>query len=349
MSWTTCLDVTLVVLQSILLYRIARLAQELRGDRIIAAAKLVKARLEARSSACSHQAIRLDDLTDCQRATLERLRGEYLREEGELDDLWEPFLLRHLVHCDWNEAEAVAKLRRTATWRNEHGAAAIRRKLAEGRSVMQHDGVRRLLRSIGFAIMHRRSLSGDVLTIVDVGSLDLDAWCEQLSDAEFAEVALQLLESVSHHADALSYRERTLVRQAFVFDYEALRWVHLSPRIFRRLYPHLKSLEAYYPEQVGSVLCVHASPLFVHLWGVLAPWLSPALRQRISIVSSEHTRAALMGVAPPSNLPTAFGGTCATLPEDVCQLVGWSTAASDGKAAWPPSGKLAGYWSSPQS
>ena len=53
--------------------------------------------------------------------------------------------------------------------------------------------------------------------------------------------------------------------------------------------------------------------------GVLSPWFSARLHQRTTIVSSEQTRAALMRVgAPPNCWPTAFGGTCDTLPANVC-------------------------------
>ena len=133
------------------------------------------------------------------------------------------------------------------------------------------------------------------------------------------------------------------MRQAVIFDYQELCWAHLSPSVIRRLSAPLSLPDAHYPELVGSVACVHASPLFVHLWGLLSPWLSEGLRSRVSILSTEQTRTALMRTAMPSHLPTAYGGTCNVMPPDVRGALGVDKVASDVKLAWTDRGKLAGY------
>jgi len=335
------LDVLLVVLLAVLLYRIARLAQELSGDELNAAVKLVKARRALRRNA-SHRLVKLDDLTAEQRAKIDRVRDEYLRENGELDELWEPFLLRFLVHCEWNEADAIVSARATAAWRSE-GAAAIRRRVAEGWKVAEHEGVRRLFGTLGLVPVHRRSLQGDLLTIADIGSLDPDTWLQRLSDDEFTDAVVHLLETLSYHADALSAKERTLVRQALVLDYEDLRWAHLSPSVLRRLCAPLALVDAHYPELIGSATCVHASPLFVHLWDALAPCLSVGLRGRVSILGREHTHATLRRTVTPSHLPTAYGGTCDVMPSDVRSALGLDKVASELTIRWIHHGKLAGY------
>ena len=335
-------DVLLMVLLAVLLYRIARLAQVLSGDQLNAAVKLVKARRSARRNASHLRLVKLDDLTAEQRAMIERVRDEYLRENGELDELWEPFLLRFLVHCEWNEADTIEKLRSTIVWRTDC-AAAIRRRVAEGWKVAEHEGVRRLFRTLGLVPMHRRSLQGDVLTIADIGSLDPDTWLQRLSDDEFTDAVVHLLETLSYHADALSAKERTLVRQALVLDYEELRWAHLSPSVLRRLRAPLALVDAHYPELIGSATCVHASPLFVHLWGALAPCLSVGLRGRVSIQGREQTHATLLRTVTPSHLPTSYGGTCDVMPSDVRSALGLDKVASELPIQWIRHGKLAGY------
>ena len=64
-------------------------------------------------------------------------------------------------------------------------------------------------------------------------------------------------------------RERRLVRQAIVLDYEGLAWQHLNPRIFFRLRPQVALLDTYYPEFVGSATCINVPGLFVHLWAIV--------------------------------------------------------------------------------
>lgn len=336
------ISLALVLLQAVLLYRIACIAQDLSGDRLIAAAKLVKVKSAARAKATS-SVVQLDELTAEQRAMLERVRSEYRRDNGELDDLWEPFLLRYLVHCGWKEAETLEMLRPAAAWRREHGAAAIRQQLADGWKVAEHECVQSLFGHLGVVLMHGRAICGDVLTIADIGSLDADAWMEQLTDDEFADVALHLLEALSYHADALSVRERVLVRHAFVMDYEELGWSHLMPALLRRLYPSMTLFDAYYPELVGSILCVHVRPLFVHLWGVLQGWLSVRLRGKVTLVTPEATRSALVQLAAPSQLPSAYGGMCDAMPRDVRTALGFDELPAKVLLGWPAQGKLVGY------
>jgi hypothetical protein len=117
------------------------------------------------------------------------------------------------------------------------------------------------------------------------------------------------------------------VRHAFILDYTRFEWVHLHPRIFLRLRPTAALLEAYYPEFVGGATCVNAPPLFVHLWAVVSPWLSPGVRERVSTADAEHTPDALKRIAPPHALPCAYGGTCAAPPDDVCAALGVEACA----------------------
>ena len=53
---------------------------------------------------------------------------------------------------------------------------------------------------------------------------------------------------------------------------------------FFRIKPQFELLQLYYPEFVGSAACINVPPLFVHLWRVLSPWMSPSIRSS----SKEH-------------------------------------------------------------
>ena len=88
-------------------------------------------------------------------------------------------------------------------------------------------------------------------------------------------------------------RASQLVRHAFLLDYEGMGWRHLNPSIFFRLRPIVASLNAHYPEFIGSATLINTPPLFVHLWAIVSPWLSPAVRKRVTTVEPHMTLAAV--------------------------------------------------------
>ena len=112
------------------------------------------------------------------------------------------------------------------------------------------------------------------------------------------------------------------MRHAFLFDYEGLGWRHLNPSIFFRLRPIVASLNAYYPEFIGSATLINTPPLFVHLWAIVSPWLSPAVRKRVTTVEPGMTLVAVSKLVPPSSLPKLYGGTCEEVPSEVRHALG---------------------------
>jgi len=336
--------VGLVLLQVFLLYHIARSADALRGPRLLAAARAVYAKRSARHAAhAGERVVQLDTLAAAKRAMLERMRAAYVNAGGELDELWEPFLLRFLVGAEWNEANALQQLLPAARWRREHGASAIRRKCAGGWKLGAHPALARLVSSVGFTFGHRRTWGGDVISVGDIGSLDKEALFRQLSDDEFNDLCLHIFEFLYHHADRLSIEERYLVRNAVVLDYHGLAWRHLHPDIFFRLRPQVRDLNLYYPEFVGSATCLNVPDLFVHLYSVISPWLSEGLRKRMTTADIEQTRDVLAKLAPPSSLPGPYGGTCKTMPADVRQLLGLDSKPRSSLERMFGPGKLFGY------
>ena len=49
-------------------------------------------------------------INDTQREMLESARTVYMAAGGELDELWQPFLMRFLVAHDWNMAKVSKQL-----------------------------------------------------------------------------------------------------------------------------------------------------------------------------------------------------------------------------------------------
>ncbi len=231
----------LVVLQVLLLYKIARKAETLDGPRLLHAAKLAQDRKhtkEAERQKARERSIPIDELTPAQEALLLKAREFFLSNGGELDELWQPFLLRFLIGHNWDEAKALAHVAKTARWRAREGASAARRRIVvDGWKPVDHPALMRLMKCIGFMPCHRTSYDGDQLIIIDVGSFTPERWFALLSERDFADACVHIFEYILYRADEASMRRKCLVRTAVVLDYEGLAWHHLNPRILLRLRP----------------------------------------------------------------------------------------------------------------
>ena len=323
---------SLILIQATLLYKIARKAEALRGPRLVAAARSVRADQVAQREVAVQRRERkmsLGSLDERQRGMLERARAVYTKEGDALDDLWEPFLLRFFVSAEWNEAEALRRMLATAEWRRKVGAAAVRQKFASGGfKVGAHPAMARMLNAMGIAMCHRRTKDGDLLQLGHVGAFDPDLWLRTMTDDEFTDLGLHFCEYLGYTADALSAAEKRLVRQAFVLDYDGMGWRHLNMSIFLRLQPQIAIMATYYPEMIGSATCVNAPSLFSFLWGIVSPGLSDNMRQRVQTVTEDETHAALARLAPADALPRTLGGECDELPADVRDALGLDAAAA---------------------
>lgn len=201
----------LVCIQALLLSSIVRKTKALRSTRLIAAAHSAAARAAGHErKRVGQRVVQMDELEPQKRAMLQRLRGGYVQAGGEVDELWEPFLLRFLVATDWNEAEAKRKMVDAARWRREHGVNAIRKLYVNGgRKLGQHPFFGKQLASLGLAVAHQRAHDGDVLTISAIGTFTPDMWFQTISDDEYFELSLHIFEYLSATADRLSHNERT--------------------------------------------------------------------------------------------------------------------------------------------
>ena len=299
----------LVILQSVLLYLVARTAERLDGKQLLRAAQIVRDRAASATRSrreATANSFQMNSLTPAQEAILARARQTFLDNGGDLDHLERPFLLRFLVGNNWNEQAATRQLEATARWRARDGASEIRRKLLAGAKPAEHTALLRLLSTIGIAPSHRTTARGNILSILHVGSFDPERWFGVLNDRDFADAALHLFEHLAFQADLASDACGALVNQEVILDYEGLGWHHLNPRIFFRLSKQLKIPDAYYPEFIGSALCVNAPSHFIHLWGMVSPLLSQRLRSRVTTVPLPHTAHRGTPRAPPHPPHAAF-------------------------------------------
>ena len=248
----------LILLQLILLVRIARALEGLNPAKIAEAIKASQSEKQENEIAAKQRSkVCLDELDATQKAMLARGRTAYLGAGGELDELWEPFLLRFYVNYNWNEEVALEKMTATARWRRDQSVDAIRRRYASGKKLGQHPSYTTLLNAIGAGFGHRRALDGDMLSVVAIGHFSPDVWFRTQSDDEYYEISLHVFEWLMLTADALSAKERYLCRQTMILDYDGLSWQHLNPRIFFRMRPEIAVLAQYYPECMGAAICIN--------------------------------------------------------------------------------------------
>ena len=222
------------------------------------------------------EVVHLDELTAAQRDSIEQARQIYVDAGGTLDAYWQPFLVRFLVNHHWVlSSAAAAQLQATAKWRASSGAAELRRQLLGGDvTFVSCPHVLTNLQCVWLLPCHSRSFRGDSISFMHVDSLDVPHWMHIISDDDYFQVNLTLMELQCLTNDRLSVESRTLVRTINLFDCHGVGLKHCAPRVLRRLKPTLKLADLYYPEMVSTAMALNA-PWAVHkVWSLMSPFLS---------------------------------------------------------------------------
>jgi hypothetical protein len=271
--------------------------------------------------------VRIDNLSTQQHEALSAARDIYLAAGGVLDELWQPFLIRFLVAHKWSVGRATEQLQATARWRQTSGANVVRRRLREGWRPLEMYYVLENQRCVWFFPTFGLAYTGDVISHLFVGTLDVPAWMQIIDDAQYFQYNLAIMEFQSYTNDRLTAQGRTLVRHVNVFDCAGMCSKHLSPRALRRLKPCMPLGDLYYPEFMSCALCINAPWIFTKIWAVLRLWLSKDIQARTEIVSRSETPAVIARLAPLSEIPTAthYGmGTLAVVPRSVSERIGYA-------------------------
>ncbi|KAJ5772232.1 hypothetical protein N7520_002761 [Penicillium odoratum] len=66
---------------------------------------------------------------------------------------------------------------------------------------------------------------------------------------------------------------------------------------------------SYYPETLGHVFIIGASPFFITIWDMVKKWFDPPTLLKINILSPSETKATLLTHIAPENLPEEYGGS----------------------------------------
>ena len=287
--------------------------------------------------------LNLDSLTRVQQEQLGRARQIYLEAGGELDIYWQPQLVRHLIAHNWSlhstekPSKCKAQLVATARWRKSVGANDVRRRLREGewRFVdMLH--VQPTLGVIWFLPCSALSHTGDLVSYLFLGTLDVATWLRIIDNAQYYDYNMCVLECQAYFNDKLSFESRRLVRHVNLLDGEGMGLRHISPRALRRLMPCFPVGDLYYPEMLSAAVLTNAPWVLYKAWSIVRHLLSPELQARTIIVSKAETAATLARLTTVEQVPTAIaggGGASASLSPDTAAVLGYAQmdAASFGE------------------
>lgn len=165
------------------------------------------------TEALGQERVGLDELSAEQRASLAHVRTLYVEAGGVLDELWEPFCLRFLVQHKWKFGKPLlSQISSTAKWRKASGANDIRAYLLSGeRTFAMCPHVLTALAYVWFLPCHSRSLRGDLVSFLALGSIAFPHWFKHMTDAEYWAYNVAVMEFQGLRNDQLSRETRTLV------------------------------------------------------------------------------------------------------------------------------------------
>jgi len=272
----------------------------------------------------------IDQLSADQEQALAEARRIYVEAGGVLDELERPFLIRFLVFFKWRAKKAQKMLLATAAWRASSGANAIRRRIlsAEGFKFVDFPYARKHLQLLWALPLHGLTSSGDIMSFMHVGSMadHMSTWYADVTDGEFFEYNLHVLEMYLVQADRESVRCGVLRRSSVVFDCMGTKLSQVSTKLVSRLKPALPLPDLYYPELVGATFALNA-PWAVHtLWGLIKVFLSKEIQAKVVILSPKETETSFMSHVRPEDVPkfVTSSALCSTMPLDVAMATGFA-------------------------
>lgn len=258
--------------------------------------------------------VALDELTDKQREQIEELSAKYVGAGGKLDKYGDIFILRFLVANHWKMEKAEKQLLSTAKWRKRHHADEFRAQIHSGLRYADIPHMRELYTCVSVANYLTETKAGDIMTIIDYGSLNVDRFFSQINNAEYFDINTFILEYVGYHADKTSRERGHLCRQAICIDAEGIGLKHVSLRMFIRFKPVMPLADLYYPELLGAVRVLNAAWALHQGWKLVKPLLSKDIQAMVKILDKAHSPKALTLLADAKDLPPCYDGTATELP-----------------------------------
>lgn len=256
----------------------------------------------------------LSELTASQHEMIKELSTKYQGAGGKLDEFGDIFILRFLVANGWKMHKAEKQVLSTARWRQRHHADEFREQIRNGLRYADIPHVREIFRCVSVANYLTETEYGDIMTVIDYGSLNVDRFFSLINNAEYFDVNTFILEYLTYHADKASRERGHLCRQAMCIDAEGIGLKHVSLRMFIRFKPVMPLADLYYPELLGAARVINAAWALHQGWKLVKPLLSKEIQAMVKILDKAHSQKALTALANPKDLPPCYNGTASRLP-----------------------------------
>jgi len=106
-------------------------------------------------------------------------------------------------------------------------------------------------------------------------------------------------------------------------------------RVFWRIKACLPLCDWYYPELFGWMMTCNAQGPMAVFWSLVSPLLSTELQRLVSILPPSRSYGAILRLAPPTSVPSCYGGSLCTLPEEEIRRLPTLPRSTDYAAAYP--------------
>ncbi|KAM7301471.1 SEC14-like protein 2 [Ixodes scapularis] len=239
----------------------------------------------------------LEDLSESQRAALDRMRSAVADLPGERTD---HFLLRWLRARDFDVSKAENMLRRNVEWRSEHKMDSLVEDYQESE----------LVRRFFPGGILECSPNGNPVFLIPIGNVDIRGFLQIYPAEEVRRHCGYMLESGERIKERVSLtRERPVETLYVVFDFEnfSLRQLY-SWEVMTLLTDLLRLYEDNYPETLEKCFVINAPGFFPLLWKIVRPFLTQRTVDKVHIFGKDGWREVLRAHFLPEKLPKHWGG-----------------------------------------
>jgi len=180
-----------------------------------------KRRPSVRSSRTSTASLPPEPIRLASVQSLAEARAIYTEAGGTLDEYGDWSLQRFLRLAD--PKQAAKQMRKTAAWRAKVGADEIRRKVREGMQPWEWPKCSELAPFVTFLQTELETSLGDAMVWLSFESVfEAAGFIAAVSEAEWLNFSIHVLEHALFHADRLSAERGKLVRWSVVADTQGL-------------------------------------------------------------------------------------------------------------------------------
>eukprot|EP00966_Prymnesium_polylepis_P287621 6643386-Prymnesium_polylepis.1 len=230
-------------------------------------------------------------------------------------------MARFCVGNKWNERRVSAQLRRAAAWRKETNAAAYRASFVRGKRIYDYAEHVLMTSVIAKLVWCGSTRDGHPVDYVSVGAFDPGAFLARMSDDDWWEANLQLIEYEWLNMDrcTLDRADGVLLKAYAVIDLDGLRLSQLSLGVLRRIRRTAPLFDSFYPEILGVTCLLNTPAVFQAVWAMVRSLVSKEIQDTMQLHAKGSTD--LVAHIEPGWVPACYGGDMKQLrPEGIRAL-----------------------------